>query len=118
MRNLLWQSVAWSEYDAIPYDIQLREDNISMMYPYITLGDGTEIVHSHIINDGDKQKVIVHFEKPVPDGFLDARCELPEYKWTENEGFSEEDIAFFTKFLEANAHLLFRYAAEGGINIA
>lgn len=31
-----------------------------MMYPYMTLADETEIVHSHLITDGSCQKVIVH----------------------------------------------------------
>ena len=88
-----------------------------MMYPYMTLGDGTEIVHSQIIESNGIQKVIVHFERPVPEGFYDARCELPEYHWTERKGFSEEDIRFFTQLIENNAHLIYRYASNGGINI-
>ena len=89
-----------------------------MMYPYMTLADGTEIIHSHLIEENDTQKVIVHFERPSDDGFSDARCELPAYKWTEIKGFSEEDIRFFEQFLESNAHLLFKYAACGGVKIA
>ena len=89
-----------------------------MMYPYMTLGDGTEIVHSQVIEDNGIKKVIVHFEKPVADGFLDARCELPEYRWTEQKGFTEYDIALFTKLLETNAHLIYRYAESGGVRIA
>ena len=44
--------------------------------------------------------------------------ELPEYKWTEKEGYSDEEIAFFEKLLHSNAHLLYKYAANGGIKIA
>ena len=44
-----------------------------MMYPYMTLYDGTEIVHSQIIEENDVQ---------------------------------------------SNAHLLYKYAAEGGVQIA
>lgn len=54
-----------------------------MMYPYMTLYDGTEIVHSQIIEEDNIQKIIVHFERPTDDGFDDARCVLPEYKWTQ-----------------------------------
>ncbi|MCC8163794.1 MAG: hypothetical protein LIO86_11675 [Lachnospiraceae bacterium] len=89
-----------------------------MMYPYMTLGDGTEIVHSHIIQDGDIKKVLVHFERPKEDGFDSARCELPTYKWTMRQGYSDDEIAMFQKLVESNAHLLYRYAAEGGIHIA
>ena len=34
-----------------------------MMYPYMILADETEIVHSHIIEENGKKKVIVNFEQ-------------------------------------------------------
>lgn len=46
------------------------------MYPYMTFEDGTEVVHSDLITDGDIEKVIVHFERPTAEGFDSARCEL------------------------------------------
>ena len=89
-----------------------------MMYPYMTLSDETEIVHSQLIEDKGIKKVIVNFERPTDNGFDSARCELPEYKWTEKVGYSDEEIAFFEKLLHSNAHLLYKYAANGGIKIA
>ena len=89
-----------------------------MMYPYMTLSDETEIVHSQLIEDKGIKKVIVNFERPTDNGFDSARCELPEYNWTEKEGYSDEEIAFFEKLLHSNAHLLYKYAANGGIKIA
>ncbi len=89
-----------------------------MMYPYMTLADETEIVHSQIIEEDGKQKVIVHFERPTEDGFDSARCELPGYKWILKQGYSDEEIAFFEQLLHNNAHLLYRYAENGGIRIA
>ena len=89
-----------------------------MMYPYMTLSDETEIVHSQLIEDKGIKKVIVNFERPTDNGFDSARCELPEYKRTEKEGYSDEEIAFFEKLLHSNAHLLYKYAANGGIKIA
>ncbi len=89
-----------------------------MMYPYMTLADGTEIVHSQIIEEDDKQKVIVNFERPTEEGFDSARCELPDYKWIYKEGYSDEEIVMFEKLLKSNAHLFYRYAASGGIDIA
>ena len=89
-----------------------------MMYPNMTLSDETEIVHSQLIEDKGIKKVIVNFERPTDNGFDSARCELPEYKWTEKEGYSDEEIAFFEKLLHSNAHLLYKYAANGGIKIA
>lgn len=89
-----------------------------MMYPYMTLSDETEIVHSQIIEEDGQKKVFVHFERPTEDGFDSARCELPEYRWVSREGFSDEEIQMFEKLLESNAHLLYKYAANGGISIA
>ena len=66
-----------------------------MMYPYMTLFDETEIVHSQIIEENNVQKVIVHFERPTEGGFDYARCELPEYKWIQKKGYSDEEIALF-----------------------
>lgn len=36
-----------------------------MMYLYMILSDETEIVYSHIIEEGEKQKVIVNVERPT-----------------------------------------------------
>lgn len=74
-----------------------------MMYPYMTLSDQTEIVHSQVIEEDGKQKVIVHFERPTEDGFDSARCVLPEYKWILREGYSDGEIALFEQLLRSNA---------------
>lgn len=49
-----------------------------MMYPFITLDDDTEIVHSEMREDGT---VKVYMEKPVDGGFHSATCILPNYEW-------------------------------------
>ncbi|MFI3237378.1 MAG: hypothetical protein R3Y47_05030 [Lachnospiraceae bacterium] len=90
-----------------------------MMYPYMTLSDNTEIVHSHIIEENHEiKKVIVHFERPTECGFDSARCELPHYKWIEQSGYSLDEIEVFEQLLKNNAHLIYKYAAIGGIHIA
>lgn len=89
-----------------------------MMYPYITLADETDITHSQILERDDTQEIEVHFERATEQGFDSARCVLPAYHWKFKEGFSEEEIAFFEEFLRHNAHLLYRYAAQGGIHCA
>ena len=88
------------------------------MYPYMTLSDETEIVHSQILSTDGGPKVIVHFERPTENGFDSARCELPSYRWEYNHGFTDTEISFFEKLLQSNAHLIFRYAENGGIHIA
>lgn len=89
-----------------------------MMYPYIILEDETEITHSHIIEENNTQQVEVHFERPTEEGFDTARCILPSYSWIKIEGFSDNEIQEFNEFLKNNAHLLYKYAASGGIQIA
>ncbi|MDE7288811.1 MAG: hypothetical protein K2N71_04815 [Oscillospiraceae bacterium] len=86
-----------------------------MMYPYMTLADETEIVHSHII---DGRKVIVHFERPTESGFDSARFELPTYDLISCEGYSQEEVEFFENLLRHNAHLIYKYAECGGVKIA
>ena len=89
-----------------------------MLYPYIKLGDGTEILHTGIKEKDGIETVEVQFEKPIPTGFKSARCILPTYEWINVENCSEEDIKLFTEIVENNAHLFYRYARIGGINIA
>ena len=48
-----------------------------MMYPFLTLDDQTEIVHSQLLDDGS---VKVYVEKPdAKDCFHYATCFLPKY---------------------------------------
>jgi hypothetical protein len=89
-----------------------------MMYPYMTLADETEIVHSQIIEEDGMKKVIVNFERPTEDGFDSARCELPTYKWLSVDGYSKSEIEYFERLLHSNAHLFYRYAEIGGVDIA
>lgn len=89
-----------------------------MMYPYMTLADETEIVHSQIIEENGIQKVLVHFERPTEKGFDSARCELPSYNWIFKDGYTNDEIDMFEKLLRSNAHLLYKYAANGGVHIA
>ncbi|NLM21031.1 MAG: hypothetical protein GX207_04700 [Peptococcaceae bacterium] len=89
-----------------------------MMYPYIVLSDETEITHSHIIEENNVLCVEIHFERPTEEGFDMARCILPTYKWIKREGFSDKEIEKFERFLKNNAHLLYKYAASGGVKIA
>lgn len=89
-----------------------------MMYPYMILADETEITHSHIIEENGLQCVEVHFERPKEGGFDVARCSLPAYTWIKRDGFSDKEIENFDMFLHSNAHLLYKYAAAGGIHIA
>ncbi len=76
-----------------------------MMYPYMVLSDETEITHSHIIEKDGIQRVEVHFERPNEEGFDMARCVLPTYTWIKREGFTDNEIEKFEKFLRNNAQI-------------
>ena len=87
-----------------------------MMYPFMTLDDNTEIVHSEMLPD---QRVKVYFEKPdAKDCFHSAVCYLPDYTWTDISGFTPEEIGRYQKFLETTAHLILQVSKEGGVENA
>ena len=73
----------------------------------MTLPDETEIVHSEILIINDKENVKVYIERPIDGGFASATCWLPEYKWENINGFSTEDIDYFSEIIHSGAHLLF-----------
>ncbi len=83
-----------------------------MVYPYATLCDATEIVHSEMKPDG---RVKVYIEKAVSDGFHNATCYLPDYTWENIVGFSDDEVNCYQEFVENNAHLIMEFAKEGGI---
>lgn len=81
-----------------------------MMYPFMTLDDNTEIVHSDAYTEKGREIVKVYIEKPVNDGFCSANCFLPDYRWENIKGFSEEEISQYLELLESTAHIIFRQA--------
>ena len=88
------------------------------MFPYITLPDETLITHSHLLEKNGVKTVKVHFERPKPFGFDSATCLLPSYEWILRDGYSDEEIAEFERMLQDGAHIFFKYAELGGIQIA
>lgn len=88
-----------------------------MLYPFMTLNDGTEIVYSSPIQNGDQEQVRVQIETPVENGFKSATCILPGYLWT-NNGYSEIEMASLKELIKSTAHLLIRFSREGEIESA
>lgn len=87
-----------------------------MMYPFMTLEDETEIVHSETLDGG---RVMVYIEKPdEKDCFHHATCYLPGYQWEDIYGFSKPEIQKYQEILESTAHLILEFAAEGGLENA
>lgn len=87
-----------------------------MMYPFMTLNDGTEIVHSETLPDGE---VKVYIEKAdEQDGFHHATCYLPKYRWEDVFGFSDAEMKKYKEIVESTAHLILEFASEGGFDNA
>ena len=84
-----------------------------MMYPFMTLNDDTEITHSEMKPDS---RVKVYIETPdEKDGFHNATCYLPDYTWEKISGYSDEEMDFFRRLVQNNAHLIMEFSQEGGI---
>lgn len=89
-----------------------------MLYPFMTLNDETEIVHSESYLEDGKEHVRVEIEKPIEGGFQSAQCILPEYQWKNIHGFSDAEIQKLQELLESLAHIIIRLARSGGFDNA
>ncbi len=87
-----------------------------MIYPFMTLNDTTEIVHSEMQQDG---RVKVYIEKAdEKDGFHHATCYLPDYEWTDIFGFSENEMKKYREIVQSTSHLIMDFAQHGGFEYA
>ena len=83
-----------------------------MMYPFLTLDDETEIVHSEMLADG---RVKVYLEKPDEnDGFHYATCYLPDSEWTDVFGFTEVEITRYRRIIENMMPIILEFSKKGG----
>lgn len=87
-----------------------------MMYPFMTLNDGTEIVHSDMQKNGT---VKVYIEKPDEEYcFRHATCWLPKYEWEDVYQFEDKEIKKFEGIIRSTAHLILEFSQEGGFENA
>ena len=87
-----------------------------MMYPFMTLNDQTEIVHSEKKDDGT---VKVYVEKPdEKDCCHHMTCYLPGYQLEDVFGFSEQDVERYMEIIRSTAHLIMEFSEEGGFENA
>lgn len=89
-----------------------------MLYPFMTLPDETEIVHSESIVEDGREKVKVCIERPVDFGFKSATCWLPDYQWENIEGFTQDEIAELQELIQSLAHTIIELARDGGFEHA
>lgn len=87
-----------------------------MIYPFMTLDDGTEIVHSEFLKDGS---VKVYMETPDEKlCFKHATCYLPSYRWEDVYGYSSEEKLKLEEVIKSTAHLIMQFSKEGGFENA
>jgi hypothetical protein len=86
-----------------------------MMYKFMEFPDSTEVTHSEMREDGS---VKVCVERPVEGAFKTAYWELPSYRCFDIEGFGADELAEQRRYLESNAHLIIRFARNGGFENA
>lgn len=87
-----------------------------MVYPFLTLNDNTEIVHSEMKPDG---RVKVYIETPDEKNcFRHATCWLPSYKWENISHYSDDDIKKLEELIRSTAHLIMEFSQEGGFDHA
>ena len=79
-----------------------------MMYPFMTLEDETEIVHSEMLKD---ERVKVYVEKAdEKDCFHHMTCYLPQYEIDDVFGFSEQEVNRYMDIIRSTAHLIMEFA--------
>ena len=84
-----------------------------MMYPFMTLNDETEITYSEMQPDGH---IKVYIETPdFFDGFHNATCWLPDYKWENIKGYSEDKICYLQNLISDNALLIIEASQKGNM---
>lgn len=75
-----------------------------MMYPFMTLNDGSEIVHSGTRPDG---RVKAYIEKPdEKDCFHHVTCYLPDYTWEDSFGFTVEELTRYKEIVSSTSNLI------------
>ena len=87
----------------------------AMMYPFMTLSDNTEIVHSELLPD---EKVKVYIEKPIYNGFKSAECYIPGYEWKNVDGFTKAELKYYDELIHSVSHVILELSEEGGIENA
>ncbi len=87
-----------------------------MMYPFMTLEDDTEIVHSEMLENGE---VKVYIETPdEKDGFHHMTVYLPSYRTEDEFGYSEERKEYFLDIIKTTANLIIEFSKDGGFEHA
>lgn len=86
-----------------------------MFYPYMTLGDLTEVIHT----EWNGKNTTVRFEKPDEVFcFKTLDCTVPGYNVSNIIGFTKEEVQALINYCQDNSDLLVKYSKCGGISNA
>ena len=80
-----------------------------MMYPYTTLKNEIEIVHSNIYPDGT---VKVYIEKPIDGGFAHATILLPANECVDVSNFSDDELILIRNFVKQHTADIIKRSRE------
>ena len=79
-----------------------------MEYPFITLGDGTQIPHSEMLAD---RSVLVYIRRGV---LCQAVYALPAQEWREVAGFTEDELEHIKRVIVKMTPLILEFSQKGG----
>ena len=79
-----------------------------MEYPFITLGNGTQISHSEMLAD---RSVLVYIRK---DAFHRAVLVLPAQEWREVIGFTADELEHIKRVILKMTPLILEFSQKGG----
>lgn len=85
-----------------------------MLYPFISLPDGTEIVYSNIEKKDNKEYIVVKFERwnNERDDFDSMECELPNGKMVNIIGFTDKEVKYHNIRLINLQDIIFKWAKK------
>ena len=82
-----------------------------MYYPYCTMYDKIEVVHTPLSSD---DFVTVHFEEPdAIYGFKELDCLISTYKVSNIVGFSNTEASALVDFCRRNSEIILSVAKRG-----
>ena len=87
-----------------------------MIYPFMTLNDNTEIVHTEMDSDGNVKVLIETPDEKL--GFKQATCILPDFEWINISGYSDSELDYLKELVSSQTDLILEFSQTGGFDNA
>ncbi len=90
-----------------------------MLYPFLTLEDGTDVVYSNTYEHNGKICVLIKFERwnDERDDFDSMECELPNGKMDKIIGFTGEEANYYNKKMIKLQDSILEWSKEDSIRV-